>query len=117
MRGAHPDWSDWAIEATLANLEHLPDGTVRPWLSFENHLRILRSLWEHKPSTIIPKLDVSVLLVMADTGDDWAEEKRAIGDELREASARVRVEWFSPGDHDLHAQHPAALADLLHGAF
>lgn len=117
MRSAHPDWSDWAIEASLANLEHLPDGTVRPWLSFENHLRILRSLWEHRPSTVIPKLDLSVLLVMADTGDDWADQKRRMGEELMEASARVRVEWFSPGDHDLHAQHPVELAELLHAAF
>jgi hypothetical protein len=29
----------------------------------------------------------------------------------------VRVEWFSPGDHDLHIQFPVELADLLHGAF
>ena len=117
MRGAHPGWSDWAIEASMANLEHLPDGTVRPWLSLDNHLRILRSLWEHRPSTVIPKLDVPVLLVMADTGDEWAEQKRAIGEELAGASGRVRVKWFSPGDHDLHAEHPVELADLLHGSF
>ena len=117
IRRGHPTWSDWAIEATMANLEVLPDGTVRPWLSLDNHLRILRSLWEHRPSTVIPKLDVPVLLVMADTGDDWAQQKRAIGEELAGASGRVRVEWFSPGDHDLHAQHPVELADLLHARF
>jgi pimeloyl-ACP methyl ester carboxylesterase len=117
IRRAHHSWSDWAIEATMANFEHLPDGTVRPWLSLDNHLRILRSLWEHRPSTVIPKLDVPVLLVMADTGDDWADQKRALAEELMAASGLVRVEWFSPGDHDLHAQHPVALADLLHAAF
>ena len=117
MRRGHPTWSEWAIEASMANFEHLPDGTVRPWLSLDNHLRILRSLWEHLPSTIIPKLDVPVLLVMADTNDDWADQKRVIGEELMAASGLVRVEWFSPGDHDLHAQHPVALADLLHAAF
>lgn len=117
MRSGHPSWSEWAIEASMANFEQLPDGTVRPWLSLDNHLRILRSLWEHRPSTVIPKLDVPVLLVMADTGDDWADQKRAMGEELMGASGLVRVEWFSPGDHDLHAQHPEALADLLHAAF
>lgn len=117
MRRAHPAWSDWAIEATMANLEQLPDGTVRPWLSLDNHLRILRSLWEHRPSTVIPKLDVSVLLVMADAGDDWSAQKRAMGEELTKASPRVRVEWFSPGDHDLHAQYPVELAELLDAAF
>ncbi|HET7719359.1 MAG TPA: hypothetical protein VFK43_05275, partial [Acidimicrobiales bacterium] len=83
-------------------------------LSLDNHLRILRSLWEHRPSTVIPKLDVPVLLVMADTGDEWAEQKRALAEEL---VGVVRVEWFSPGDHDLHAQHPVELADLLHASF
>jgi len=116
LRRYHADWADWAIDASMANFERLPDGTVRPWLSLDNHLRILRSLWEHHPSAIIPNLDVSVLLVMADTGDDWAKEKRAVGDELAAAS-HVRVEWFSPGDHDLHLQYPVELADLLHTAF
>jgi pimeloyl-ACP methyl ester carboxylesterase len=117
MRRAHPAWADWAIEASMANFEHLPDGTIRPWLSLDNHLRILRSLWEHRPSAVIPKLDVPVLLVMAGTDDDWALQKRSIGDELAALSGRVRVEWFSPGDHDLHAQHPVELADLLHTSF
>jgi pimeloyl-ACP methyl ester carboxylesterase len=115
MRRYHPDWADWALDATLANFELLPDGTVRPWLTLDHHLTILRALWEHHPSTIIPKLDVSLLLVMADTGDDWAAQKRAMGDELA-AVPHVRVEWFSPGDHDLHLQYPVELADLLHDA-
>ena len=117
MRRGHPSWEDWAIEASMANLEHLPDGTVRAWLSLENHLTLLRSLWEHRPSTVIPKLVVPVLLVMAGTDDDWEADKRAMAEELVAAAPEVRVEWFSPGDHDLHAQHPVELADLLHAVF
>lgn len=117
LRRGHPSWSDWGIEVTMANFEHRPDGTIRPWLTLDRHLRILRALWEHHPSTVIPGLDSPVLLVMADTGDDWATHKRAIGDELVALSSNVRVEWFSPGDHDLHIQYPIELADLLHGAF
>lgn len=117
IRHSHPTWSDAAITATMANFEHRGDGTVHPWLSLDNHIRILRALWEHRPSVVIPKLAVPVLLVMADTGDDWAEQKRAMAAELEAEAPGVRVEWFSPGDHDLHAQHPVELADLLHGAF
>ncbi|HEV2759540.1 MAG TPA: alpha/beta hydrolase [Acidimicrobiales bacterium] len=117
LRRAHPDWSDWGIEVSMANFEHLPDGTIRPWLTLERHLRILRALWEHHPSVVIPKLEVDVLLVMADTGDEWAEHKRALADELLAAAPNVRVEWISPGDHDLHVQYPMELADLLHGAY
>jgi pimeloyl-ACP methyl ester carboxylesterase len=117
IRRGHPTWSDWGVEVTMANLERLPDGTVRPWLTLDRHLRILRALWEHRPSEIIPKLDVDVLLVMAGTGDDWDTEKRVMADELVKVAPRVRVEWISPGDHDLHVQHPVALADLLHRSF
>jgi len=117
LRRYHPAWSDWGIAATMANFEVLPDGTIRPWLTLERHLRIVRSLWEHRPSTIIPALDAPVLLVMAGTGDAWEVQKRELAAELGAASPRLRVEWFSPGDHDLHIQHPTELAELLHGAF
>ncbi len=117
LRRYHPAWSDWGIDATMANFEVLPDGTIRPWLTLERHLRIVRSLWEHRPSTIIPGLDVPVLLVMAGTGDAWEAQKRELADELTAAAPRLRVEWFSPGDHDLHIQHPIELAELLHSAF
>ena len=116
LRRAHPTWSDWGVEATMANFEHLPDGTIRPWLTLDRHLRILRALWEHHPSAVIPKLDGPVLLVMADTGDAWADQNHAIGAELAGAP-NVRVEWFAPGDHDLHVQHPIELADLLDRSF
>ena len=116
LRRAHPHWSDWGVEVSMANFEHLPDGTIRPWLTLERHLRILRALWEHHPSEVIPNLKVDVLLVMADTGDEWAEQKRALADELLATAPNVRVEWMSPGDHDLHVQYPVELADLLHAA-
>jgi len=117
IRGSHPDWSEWAVEATMANFELLPDRTIRPWLTFERHLLILRSLWEHRPSVVVPTLEVPLLLALADSGDSWTEQKRALADELTASSPPVRVEWFSPGDHDLHLQYPLELADLLHGAF
>ena len=117
LRSAHPAWSDWGIDATMGNFERLPDGTVRPWLRFDHHVRILRSLWEHRPSTLIPTLDLPVLLVLADTGGASVDQKRALVDEIAESAPKVRVEWFSPGDHDLHVQFPVELADLLHQSF
>ena len=116
IRRGHPEWSDWGIEATMANLEQLADGTVRPWLTLDRHLRILRALWEHRPSEVIPKLDVDVFLVMAGAEDELAQQKRELSEELSGAP-RVRIEWITPGDHDLHVQHPELLADLMHGAF
>ena len=48
----HPDWTEAGVEATLANFETLPDGTVRPWLNLERHMRILRALWEQRPGQL-----------------------------------------------------------------
>ena len=76
IRSFHPEWSDEGVQWTMANFETRPDGTVRPWLSRERHMRILRALWEHRPSEILARLRLPVLLVMADSGDEWTSAKR-----------------------------------------
>lgn len=116
LKVAHPDWSAWGIEVTMANFERLPEGAIRPWLSFDRHVRILRSLWEHRPTGLLGALDVPVLLVMADSGDGWSDHKRVMADELAASAPKVRIEWMA-GDHDLHVQFPAELAGLLHRSF
>lgn len=102
IRRHHPDWSDWAVEATAANCEVLADGTVRPWLARDRHMRVLRALWEHRPFELFP-LGVPTLLMFAKTAD--ADNARKLGSE-------VRVEHL-PGDHDLHVQQPDRVTELL----
>jgi len=116
IRNAHPDWSPEGVEATLANFETLPDDTIRPWLTFEHHMEILRSLWEHRPAEHYEALATPVLLVPADSGDGWTESKRLSIDQAMELIPRPRVRWFAPADHDIHIQFPAELANLLHAA-
>ena len=114
VRRNHPDWSEEGVAATVANLEVLPDGTVRPWLTFDRHIGLLRSLWEHRPSQLLADLQVPLLLILADSGDDWVGHKRRAAERaVAQAGHGARVEWFSPGDHDLHIQHPDRVAGLL----
>ena len=114
FRRMHPDWPDAGIAGTMANFERRPGGTVAPWLTLDRHLQILRGLWEHRPSARYPDIKVPVLLLSADGGPgEMAAAKRAGVEAAARALARVRVEWMQ-GDHDLHAQHPVAVADLLH---
>ncbi len=117
LRGNHPDWPEAGIEGTLANMEVLDDGTVRPWLSRDNHMRILRHLWEHRPRDLYPRVDVPVVLVMAEDRSNprWMAGKR---DEVEGAIGglpRATAHWVE-GDHDLHAQHPEIVARLIHDA-
>jgi len=118
MRAGHPDWPHSGIAGAMANFEHLPDGTIRPWLTLDRHLMILRALWLHRPSERLRQLEVPLMFVPADSGAAaWTHDKEA-SIERAAASLHVpyRTEWFRPADHDLHAQFPDRLAALLHGA-
>jgi len=106
LRSGHPDWSDAAIEATLANLRVGPDGRLSRRLPVARHMEILRSMYDEPPSQWFPALTMPVLLMPAGRGLPSPSPAAAI------PSARVRP--YPGGDHDLHAQRPDEVAaDLL----
>ncbi|MHB1445250.1 MAG: alpha/beta fold hydrolase [Acidimicrobiales bacterium] len=115
MSQAHPTWLASGIAAQMANFEVLSDGTVAPRLSFENHMKLLRALWGHHPSSRYAGMKVPVLLVPADSGQaSWTADKRKSVDEALAALPKGKAHWFSPADHDIHAQFPVELAAVLH---
>ena len=117
MESAHADWPKTGIDGSMANFEQLPDGTIRPWLTLERHLMVLRGLWEHKPTHIYKDITVPVMFVPAEgPGGVFAETKRHAVERALHSVPKVRVEWFSPADHDLHAQHPVRFAQVVHSA-
>ena len=116
MRRAHPDWPESGIDGTMDNMEELPDGTVRPWLTLDRHMAILRGLWEHDPFARLADIDVPVLLVPAGGADSRGERARASVERAASVARRVRVAWFEGADHDLHAQLPARFARTVHDA-
>jgi pimeloyl-ACP methyl ester carboxylesterase len=116
MTAGHPDWTPQAIEGALAFAETKADGTVAPWLTLDRHLAVLRGLWDHDPIPAFARLNVPTVLAMADSpGSAWADDKRANVQRCLDVarSANVDVEWFVGGDHDLHAQYPQRIAELL----
>jgi len=117
MKSAHPDWPQTGIDGAMANMEHLPDGTIKPWLTLERHMMVLRGLWEHKPTHLYSDIKVPVLFVPAEgPGGVFTETKRSAIEHALQLVPNVRVEWFSPADHDLHAQHPSRFAQVVHAA-
>ncbi|MFN8465345.1 MAG: hypothetical protein U0X20_07335 [Caldilineaceae bacterium] len=44
----------------------MPDDTIRPWLTLEQHMRILRSLWDQRPPQLPVKIEVPVLIAAAE---------------------------------------------------
>lgn len=115
MSEFHPDWSDAGIEATLANFETLADGTVRPWLTLERHLHILRALWEQRPGELYERVQTPVLICAADDprNPEWMEVKHGEVQTAAEDLPRSSVHWFHNADHDIHVQHPDRLAELF----
>jgi pimeloyl-ACP methyl ester carboxylesterase len=114
IRSSHPDWPETGIEGTMANMEVLADGTVRPWLSRDNHMRILRRMWEHHPPAVYPDVKVPVRIIVAEdrSNQRWMAGKRDDVALAVATLARAEAHWIA-GDHDLHAQHPSVVADLV----
>ncbi len=114
LTSGHPGWEPWAIDATLANLHEDDDGLVSPWLSRERHRAIVGSMLRHRPRKLYPLVSCRVLLLAAVS----AEGPGRKGELLAEAAAglaHAEVVEFRGGDHDLHAQYPERVAELIGG--
>ena len=114
IRGAHPDWPEAGIAGTLANFERFPDGTIAPWLTFDRHLVVLRGMWDHRPSQRYAEVRDPVLLlpVRPAAPDGRSADREAAVERARTALPRARVRAFA-GDHDIHAQRPDEVADVM----
>ena len=117
IRAAHLDWSEEAIDGQMHNMERLDDGTIRPHLTMERHIKVLHSLWQHMPSTLWENITVPVLFTpAAKQEDDHTRTKRAQIAQALRVLPRAKVEWFEPADHDLHAQFPHRFAAVVDDA-
>lgn len=99
-----------AIEAQLANFEVNEDGTVRARLRRRNHFVILEQLWNHDPDIPAFTIAAPVLAVAVEGGGPSKPSRVA---EFAAAS-EATVRWMS-GHHDIHAQQPDVVAEILLG--
>jgi len=114
MRTWSPELPDRAIAAALHCFRVREDGRVEPRLARDRHLQIVRSLWEHRPSTRYPTLEAPTLLVLAGTRDEARTAAKRRAEALALAAApRLRSHWFTPAHHDVHSQYPDRVAELL----
>jgi pimeloyl-ACP methyl ester carboxylesterase len=117
LRHANPAWSDARLEAALAAFDVRDDGTVAWRLTQPRQEALLRAMWAARVSDWWPAVQVPAVVAVADTGDaPWTAAKRAADADIRRAVPGVRVEWLN-ADHDIHADRPDWVADLLLGAF
>jgi pimeloyl-ACP methyl ester carboxylesterase len=114
IRKSVPHFTDRAIAAYLHCFRTRPDGTIEPRLERGRHLSILRSLWEHRPSTRWATLKTPTLLLLADGGDGTRTSRKRSAEAVALSSGgAIRSVWFSPGHHDLHLESPERVAGLF----
>ncbi|MEZ4684044.1 MAG: alpha/beta hydrolase [Caldilineaceae bacterium] len=91
IRQGNPDWSAEAVDAVLGNFDVLADGTIRPWLSLDHHMQILRALWEQRPSLLYPQVQEPVLICAALDGNaEWTALEASTGCRGRGRSGKCR---------------------------
>lgn len=120
VRAAHPDWPETGVQGLLACFEETADATLAPRLSRARHLQVLRGLWEQRPVEVIARVPVPVVLLAAGTWPDpaaarpdpAAAAKRAAVARAAAACPWASVVWME-GDHDLHAQRPREVAEVI----
>ena len=114
IRKGVPHFTDRAVAAYLHCFRTRADGTIEARLQRSRHLSILRSLWEHRPSTRWATLKTPTILLLADSGDgSRTSRKRSAEAVALAAGGAIRSVWFSPGHHDLHLESPERVADLF----
>ena len=113
IRSVNRHWPPEAVDGVLANFEIRTDDTIAPWLTFERHMLVLRGLWEHHPRHRYGEIETPVLWMPAHDGTTTRTSKHTSIDEAQQLLSRSRVEWFSPGHHDLHAEQPDRVVKIL----
>jgi len=109
----HPAWSSEALALTLQNFEVLPDGTVRPWLTIDRHMEILRALYDQDVASLYPGVQQPVLICAADDGSEWASRKKQQVAVAHTHLPDAAVRWFAGAAHDIHVDRPVELARVM----
>lgn len=117
--GLEEFWNEAVQEIVLANFRVDGEGSIHPHLSRDNHLKILRSLWEQSPSSLWSQLRCPVLLLPAsrDSQDPrnaiWMEHKRRGIDIAQRQATALTVAWMDDTVHDVPLQRPRELAAAI----
>lgn len=109
MRARFIDFPETGLAGQMANFEDMDGGRVRPRLRLESHLAIVRHLHGQDPDVLAAQIDLPVRVVAV--GDPGSRPRvSAFAENLR----RGEVTWVD-GHHDIHAQRPELVADVIRG--
>ncbi len=110
-------WSPDVENVILNNFEILPNQTIRPCLSFENHMKILRAMWEQRPRELYPQIKCPVLIIpaLSPRADDrsFNKIKRPAVEAAQRGIVQSEVVWFKDTVHDIPLHRPRKLVGVI----
>ena len=108
MRSRLEGFPEAGIESQLENFIINEDGSVENRLRLKSHLTILRHLWDHDPDPVGANVTSPVQVIAVAGGMPNKQDRVA----AFAAAAAAEVHWVD-GHHDVHAQQPERVAELL----
>lgn len=98
-------------------MEEQPDGTIRPRLTRERHMQILRAMWDQRVAPLLAQVACPILVILAQPADEREDHpfqaaKRA-GLALFRDHPRTAIHILPDTIHDIPLQRPDTLADLI----
>ncbi|MBM3924852.1 MAG: alpha/beta hydrolase [SAR202 cluster bacterium] len=111
-------WNPDIERIVIDNFSISPEGQVKPHLSRENHLKIIRAMWDQKPSHLYRQVQCPTLVLACRQGlpKGPSEDPRVVQVErARGLLPNADVRWLDDTIHDVPLQRPRDLAEIILG--
>lgn len=113
-------YGDEVFDILLGNFESRPDGTLAPHLAFENHMKIVRAMWEQDPERLYPQIQCPALFLPClppeplDEGAarflSWKREGAGL---IAKLIPEAKIDWLADSIHDVPIQKPGLVAEKI----
>jgi pimeloyl-ACP methyl ester carboxylesterase len=106
-------------DAIMGNFAVDAQDRIAPHLTYENHLKIVRAMWEQRPTELFGRVACPTLIVPAEMppaderAAQWLDLKRRSVAAAAAAIPRARVVWAHDSIHDVQLQRPEWLAETI----
>jgi pimeloyl-ACP methyl ester carboxylesterase len=106
-------------QAIMANFAIDAEDRIAPQLTYENHLKIVRGMWEQRPTQLFARVACPTLIIPAElppadqSAAEWLDRKRRAVAIAEASIPHARVVWAHDTIHDVQLQRPEWLASVL----
>lgn len=118
QRAWQPD--DQSISIILANFEIDENEAIYPRLKFENHMQIVRAMWEFQTYQRFKQVRCPVCMLAAIPPQPWGAQEAAYvsmkqsgAQVAQEQISKLQIHWMTDTIHDVPLQRPEQLSRLL----